>query len=116
MRAAGYDSTTMRVVVSVYERPDPYRHFVISAYEPQTSREWEVLADSIDVFKMFFDRSDPAKQAIDLANPVTRQMVGEALVDAVELLDEHGELTLIVVPEKVREHVKTHADKAGPKD
>ena len=29
------------------------------------------------------------------ANPVTRQMIGEALVDAVEIVDENAELTLV---------------------
>lgn len=113
VRCEGYDASSIRAVVSVHERANPYRHFVMSAYEPQTSREWELLADSIDIFKMFFDRDDPKSVAMDLANPASRQLIAEALVDAVELADNHEELMLIMPPEKVRELFRKSRDQAA---
>ncbi|CAK0804409.1 unnamed protein product [Prorocentrum cordatum] len=93
---------SIRAVVSVYERSQPYHHFVMSAYEPQTSREWEVLADSIDIFRLFSDREE--KRAQDLANPVTRERLAQTLVRSLELCERESELVLVVSPAAVREH------------
>merc|ERR1719265_2641009 len=87
----GSRADTVRAVVSVFERPRPYYHFVLCAYEPQTSREWEVLSDSIDLFRLFTDRSRAQSQPLDLANPTTQEKLAGVLVNCVELAERDHE-------------------------
>merc|ERR1719230_911885 len=97
---------TVRAIVSVFERPRPYYHFVLCAYEPQTSREWEVLADSIDLFRLFTDKSMAQSQPLDLANPKTQEKLAGVLVVCVELQERDGELCLVVSPTAVRDKMQ----------
>ncbi|CAE8670727.1 unnamed protein product, partial [Polarella glacialis] len=90
----GESSEAIVAVVSVFERKEPYQHFVVCAYEPQTSREWEVLADSIDVFKLFTGKEPGRSPALDLTNPASRQEVAEILLHSVEL--QHQEELLVI--------------------
>eukprot|EP00746_Dinoflagellata_sp_MGD_P161943 gnl/MRDRNA2_/MRDRNA2_89295_c0_seq1.p1 gnl/MRDRNA2_/MRDRNA2_89295_c0~~gnl/MRDRNA2_/MRDRNA2_89295_c0_seq1.p1 ORF type:complete len:1661 (-),score=392.23 gnl/MRDRNA2_/MRDRNA2_89295_c0_seq1:298-5280(-) len=105
-----------RVVVSVFERPKPYYHFVICAYEPQTSREWEVLADSIDLFRIFADKNDKTgghdSRPLDLANPATQARLANILVNCVELAEREHELSLVIAPKAVRDHLQAEKKKA----
>lgn len=96
----------LRAVISVYERPQPYQHFVLNAYEPTSSREWEVLADSIDVFRLFTDLRDQKSRALDLAKPSIRERIAEVLVNCVELAEQDHELVLLISPAEVRQRVK----------
>mmetsp|Transcript_45190 Transcript_45190/g.144740 ORF Transcript_45190/g.144740 Transcript_45190/m.144740 type:complete len:2710 (-) Transcript_45190:80-8209(-) len=96
----------IRTVVSVYERSQPYHHFIMSAYEPQTSREWELLADSIDLWKLFSDPDEKRQQALDLGNPVTRERLAKALVNSVLLSSREDEIVLAVNSKQVREHMQ----------
>jgi len=95
----------IRAIISVYERSQPYQHFVACAYEPQTSREWEVVADSIDIFKLFGDRDENRSQALDLGNPATREKLANVLAECVVLATREDEYVLIVSPSMVRAHV-----------
>jgi len=104
-------SESIRAVISIYERPQPYQHFLMCAYEPQSSREWEVLADSIDVFRLFTDdkeSKDHVPQALDLTNPSTQDKLAEVLVNCVELAERNDELVLVVPQESIRNYVEQH--------
>mmetsp|Transcript_39186 Transcript_39186/g.72532 ORF Transcript_39186/g.72532 Transcript_39186/m.72532 type:complete len:2608 (+) Transcript_39186:108-7931(+) len=110
----GTEVEAIRAVVSIYERPQPYQHFVMCAYEPQTSREWETLADSIDVFRLFTDnkeRQETIPQALDLATPATQEKLAEVLVNCVELAERNDEFVLIVPPETIRNYVERSKQK-----
>jgi len=100
------EAESIRVVVTIYERPQPYQHFLMSAYEPQTSREWEMIADSIDIFRLFTDNKKDgqgsAAQALDLTNPATQETLAEILVNCVELAEQNHELTLVISPDAIR--------------
>lgn len=107
----GEKSDSIRAVVSVYERSQPYQHFVICAYEPQTSREWEMLADSIDIFKLFAEKGERRSQALDLGNPATREHLARVLVECAELDCKADEFVLVLPPAVVREHLERNRQK-----
>eukprot|EP00401_Gymnodinium_catenatum_P000879 CAMPEP_0117623126 /NCGR_PEP_ID=MMETSP0784-20121206/88490_1 /TAXON_ID=39447 /ORGANISM="" /LENGTH=373 /DNA_ID=CAMNT_0005427075 /DNA_START=66 /DNA_END=1184 /DNA_ORIENTATION=- len=101
VRTTNFESTMLRCVVSVYERPAPYQHFVMAA--SANVQGVGGIADSIDIFKLFIDRGEERSSALDLANPRTRLLIAEILVDTVELEDQGEELVLVVSPEAIRD-------------
>mmetsp|Transcript_20146 Transcript_20146/g.35774 ORF Transcript_20146/g.35774 Transcript_20146/m.35774 type:complete len:2724 (+) Transcript_20146:77-8248(+) len=101
----GQEGESVRCVVTVFERPEPYHHFIVSAYEPQTSKEWEVLADSIDVFRLFTGREEGRSPALDLNNPAARMEVADILLHAVELQHQEDELLLSISATAARQYM-----------
>jgi len=107
---------SLRTVVSIYERSQPYYHFVLHAYEPQTSREWEVLVDSIDIYRLFTDR-EVGRSQLDLANPATQGKIAGVLAECVDLSERDDEIVLTVSPSAVSNHMdRVHGDQKGSLD
>eukprot|EP00931_Biecheleriopsis_adriatica_P037375 TRINITY_DN21430_c0_g3_i1.p1 TRINITY_DN21430_c0_g3~~TRINITY_DN21430_c0_g3_i1.p1 ORF type:complete len:2799 (-),score=680.31 TRINITY_DN21430_c0_g3_i1:45-8354(-) len=101
----GQDGESVRCIVTVSERPEPYQHFIVHAYEPQTSREWEVLADSIDVFKLFTGNTEGRSPALDLTNPAARKECADILLRSGELQQQDDELVLTISAAAARKYM-----------